>query len=134
MSKPTRRTTKPKQQAAPARISSRLAMSQLAKIRAFCLALPDVTEKASHGFPTFFTKQKVFVYFLDNHHDDGRLALWCLAPQGAQAMLVDANPDHYFVPPYVGYQGWIGVRLDREAAWSEVTAIIEQAYETRRAK
>ena len=106
------------------------AQVQLAKVRKFCLALPDVTEQASHGAPTFFFKKKVFVYFLDNHHNDGRLALWCPAPDGAQAMLVDNNPDHYFVPPYVGYRGWIGVRLDRDAAWSEIAAVIESAHQS----
>jgi hypothetical protein len=105
------------------------AQTQLRKVRELCLALPEVTEKPSHGAPTFFHKKKVFVYFLDNHHDDGRLALWCAAPDGAQAMLVDNNPDHYFVPPYVGYRGWVGVRLDRDAEWSEVSAVIESAYQ-----
>lgn len=106
------------------------ARAQLAKVRKFCLALPEVSEKPSHGAPTFFFKKQVFVYIVDNHHDDGRLALWCAAPDGAQAMLVDSNPDHYFVPPYVGYRGWIGVRLDRDAAWTEIAAVIESAHQS----
>jgi hypothetical protein len=120
-------TTKPRKRRSPAEV-------QLAKVRACCLALPDTTERPSHGAQTFFTKRKVFVYFLDNHHGDGRLALWCAAPPGAQAMLVDSNPDHYFVPAYVGYRGWVGVRLDRDAAWPEIEAVIESAHACVRAK
>jgi hypothetical protein len=118
----------------PAKRKQTAADKQLAKVRACCLALPEVTEKPSHGAPTFFYKKRVFVYFLDNHHGDGRLALWCAAPPDAQAMLVDSNPDHYFVPPYVGYRGWVGVRLDRDAAWPEIAAVIESAYQHLQAK
>lgn len=107
---------------------------QLAKVRAFVGKLEDVTEKLSHSHPTFFVKKKCFTYFLDNHHGDGRLALWCAAPPGAQQMLVESNPDVYFVPPYVGYQGWVGVRLDKGAAWPEIAAVLENAYETKKAK
>jgi hypothetical protein len=109
-----------------------LAAKQLAKVRAVCLALPDTSERPSHGSPSFYIAGKhAFVYFCDNHHHDGRLALWCAAPEGAQAMLVDSNPDHYFLPPYVARLGWIGVRLDRDASWREIAAVIEAAYDTR---
>jgi len=106
---------------------------QLKRVRALVQELPNVTEKISHGFPTFFVKKKCFAYFLNNHHNDGRLALWCMAPPGAQSMLVDANPDHYFVPPYVGVSGWVGVLLDK-AEWPQIAAVLESAYETRAAK
>jgi hypothetical protein len=70
-----------------------------------------VIERPNHGAPAFYIrKTRSFVMFVDNHHHDGRLALWCAAPPGAQAMLIDSAPDHYFVPPYVGPSGWIGVR------------------------
>jgi hypothetical protein len=107
---------------------------QLKRVRALTDSLPDVTEKISHGFPTFFVKKKCFAYFLNNHHNDGRLALWCMAPPGAQAMLVDSNPDHYFVPPYVGHMGWVGVRLDKDNEWPQIAAVLEAAYEARAAK
>jgi len=125
--------TKPKPKAKRAAPKS-LADKQLTRVRALVHALPDVTEKLSHGAPTFFVKKKSFANFVDNHHGDGRLALWCMAPPGAQAMLVDSNPDHYFVPPYVGYMGWVGVRLDRDNAWPQIAAVLEAAYETRAAK
>ena len=104
----------------------------LERVRKVCLSFPETSERPSHGAPAFFIRRtRSFVMFVDNHHGDGRLALWCAAPAGAQAMLVEANPDVYFVPPYVGPSGWIGARLDRRAPWSEIAAVIEQAYRTR---
>lgn len=101
----------------------------LERIRAICRALPEVTERLSHGSPTFFVRdKKTFVMYLDDHHGDGRLALWCAAPVGAQAMLVEEEPERFFVPPYVGGRGWIGVRLDRDVDWDEIAGIAEDAY------
>lgn len=120
--------------AKPAKPKSALADKQLARVRALVQSLQGVVEKPSHGFPTFLVNKKVFAYFLDNHHSDGRLALWCMAPPGAQSMLVDSDPDVYFVPPYVGYRGWVGVRLDRDAKWAQIAAVLESAYEMRAAK
>jgi len=110
---------------------ARVARSQLAKVRAFVKGLAGATEKDSHGSPGFFVKKKAFAYFCDDHHNDGRIALWCAAPLGAQAMLVDSDPDVYFVPPYVGHLGWIGVRLDRAAPWEQVAAVLEAAHAVR---
>jgi hypothetical protein len=101
----------------------------LARIRATCLALPDTSERLSHGAPTFFIGAKrAFVIFHNDHHGDGRLAIWCAAPDGEQQALVDADPDLYFVPPYVGNRGWLGARLDRRLSWAEINAIVENAY------
>jgi hypothetical protein len=66
--------------------------------------------------------------YMDNHHDDGRLALWCAAPAGVQAAMVDTAAEAYFVPPYVGHRGWLGVRLDRGLPWDEIAGAIEDAY------
>jgi len=101
----------------------------LARVREACLALPEATERLSHGSPTFFVRgKKTFVMYLDDHHGDGRLALWCAAPPGLQAELVEQEPDRFFRPPYVGHRGWIGVRLDRDPDWEEIAAICEDAY------
>lgn len=101
----------------------------LAKVRALCLAFPGASERPSHGAPAFFVDGKrQFVAFANNHHGDGRLALWCAAPEDAQAMLVESDPEVFFVPPYVGPSGWVGVRLDRDAPWADVAQVIEQAY------
>lgn len=98
-------------------------------VRKICLALPDVTERLSHGAPTWFVSgKKTFVTMADDHHGDGRLALWCHAPPGVQAAVVDEEPDRFFVPAYVGHRGWIGVRLDRTVVWSEIAEIIVDAY------
>jgi hypothetical protein len=104
-------------------------VTPLERVRAACLALPEVTERLSHGQPTFFVRgRKAFVMYLDNHHDDGRLALWCAAPPGVQAGLVGTSPEQYFVPPYVGHRGWLGVRLDRALPWDAIAGAIEDAY------
>ena len=99
----------------------------LKRVRALCLALPEATERLSHGSPTFFAK-KSFVMFLNDHHGDGRLAVWCAAPEGAQPALIAADPERFFRPPYVGVRGWIGVRLDIRPDWDEIAGIIEDAY------
>jgi hypothetical protein len=66
--------------------------------------------------------------YLDDHHGDGRLALWVAAPPGVQGELVDQEPERFFVPPYVGGRGWLGVRLDRDPDWVELAGIVEDAY------
>ncbi len=101
----------------------------LERIRDICLGLPETGERLSHGAPTFFVRGKrAFVMVLTNHHGDGRFALWCAAPTGMQAMLVEADPERFFVPPYVGHRGWLGVRLDRGLHWDEIAGIAEDAY------
>ena len=100
-----------------------------ARVRRICLALPDVNERLSHGSPTFFYRdKKQLLQILDDFHEDGRFAVWCAAPTGAQAALVKADPDRFFVPPYVGVRGWLGVRLDRDVDWSELEGIVRDAY------
>ena len=107
----------------------RAAPSPLARVRKICLSLPETTERASHGAPSFFIRDKVcFVNYMDDHHDDGRLALWCACPPGMREGLVRAEPEHYFVSPYVGVRGWIGKRLDRGIDWDDVERVIREAY------
>lgn len=101
----------------------------LERIRQLCLSFPQTSERISHGAPTFFYKEKMsFVQYRDNHHGDGRIALWCAAVSEVQSMLVQSNPDLYFLPPYVTHLGWIGLRLDRDAQWREIESIIGDAY------
>ena len=101
----------------------------LGRIRSICLALPETSERLSHGAPTFFVRGKrAFLMVLTNHHGDGRFAIWCAAPAGMQRMLVEADPERFFVPPYVGHRGWLGVRLDRGLDWDELAGICEDAY------
>ena len=94
-----------------------------------CLALPEATERPSHGAPCWFVRdKKTFVMFTNDHHGDGRLALWCAAPDGAQEAMIGADPERFFRPPYVGVRGWIGVRLDVRPDWDEIAGIVEDAY------
>jgi len=102
----------------------------LAAVRAACLGLPQASERPSHGGPAFFIRdKKCFVMFLDDHHGDGRLAIWCAAPAGAQADLVETEPDRFFVPPYVGHRGWLGVHLI-DIDQPELDAICLEAFRT----
>ena len=78
-----------------------------------CLALPESTEKLSHGEPTFFVRKKVFAMFANNHHDDGHIAVWIPSQPGEQEMLISTSPRKYFRPPYVGVRGWVGIELDQ---------------------
>jgi hypothetical protein len=108
---------------------NRMSADTLEQVRRLCLDLPEVNERPSHGMPTFFIRdRKTFVHYVDNHHGDGILALWCAAAEELRAMLVDGDPEQFFVPPYVGHRGWIGVRLDRDPQWTVVADIIEDAY------
>lgn len=120
--------------APPGRINPYPSLKQapqaLKRLRQICLALPETTEKIAWGAPTFRVKDKLFVMFADNHHGDGRVAVWCNAPAGTQQPLVASDPANLFVPPYVGCKGWLGIRLDRGLDWSVVAALVKQAYRT----
>jgi hypothetical protein len=101
----------------------------LKRVRRICLAFPEASERLSHGAPTFFVRgKKAFLMVLTDHHGDGRFAIWCAAADGMQKMLVDGDPERFFVPPYVGHRGWLGVRLDRALDWDELAGIAEDAY------
>jgi hypothetical protein len=103
----------------------------LACVRELCLALPETGERPSHGAPSFFVRGKrCFLMVLTNHHGDGRFAIWCAAPDGMQRSLVDADPERFFVPPYVGHRGWLGLRLDRGLDEDELAGIVEDAFAT----
>jgi hypothetical protein len=105
-----------------------MAEDPLETLRQLCLALPEVTERISHGEPTWFVRgKKTFVNYADHHHDD-RLAFWCAAPDGAQQIRVTAHPDRFFVPPYVGTRGWLGVYLDVPVDWDEIADLVTDAY------
>jgi hypothetical protein len=101
------------------------------RIRRLCFALPEVSERLSHGAPSFFVREKkCFVMVLDDHHGDGIFGLWVAAPPGNQELLVAADPERFFRPPYVGHRGWLGVRLDGYVDWDEVAGIVEDAWAT----
>ena len=94
------------------------------------MGFPEVTERPSHGAPTWFVRGKTtFVTFwVDGHHDLDFPHLWCAAPPGVQQELVTSEPDRFFRPPYVGGRGWVGVRMDGRVDWNEIAGICEEAY------
>ena len=103
----------------------------LERVRKLCLALPEATERLGHGQPCFYVRDKhTFAMCTDNHHGDGRIAVWCAAPEGAQDVLLKADPEQFFYPPYVGVRGWIGMRLDIRPDWIRIAAVIDDAYYT----
>ncbi|MGQ0831692.1 MAG: MmcQ/YjbR family DNA-binding protein [Microthrixaceae bacterium] len=101
----------------------------LARVRAICASLPEVTERLSHGSPAWFVRgKKTIAMFVDDHHGDGILGIWCPAEPGVQEEMVALEPERFFRPPYVGPSGWLGVRLDREVDWDEVRGILTDSY------
>jgi hypothetical protein len=98
-------------------------------VREVCLWFPESEEVLSHGSPDFRVRDKTFATYMINHHGDGRIALWLNAPRGAQEHYVQEDPKHFFVPPYVGPRGWLGVNLDQGISWRTVATLVRQAYE-----
>ncbi len=91
--------------------------------------LPEVEEFESHGNATFRVRGKVFATYTINHHGDGRVSLWLVAPRGAQAAFIKMQAKAYFAPPYVGPRGWLGVELNKGLGWGTVQGHVRNAYE-----
>jgi predicted DNA-binding protein (MmcQ/YjbR family) len=102
-----------------------VAKQPIDRLRAICLALPEAVEKEAWGDPTFRVRDRIFAM---EKRGDGRVSVWCKAPAGSQMVLVGADPERFFVPPYVGLKGWIGVRLDNDPDWTEVAAVVKRSY------
>jgi hypothetical protein len=102
----------------------------LTKIRKLCLALPEAHEVEAWGEPTFRVHRKLFAMYASAsiHHGAARPAVWCKAAPGNQDLMVRAAPDRFFVPPYVGPSGWIGIWLDANVDWSEVKELLRDSY------
>ncbi len=99
-------------------------------VREVCLSFPETEEYLSHGSPNFrVRKGKTYATYVVNHHGDGRIALWLNAPEGAQSHYAGSEPRHFFVPPYVGPRGWLGVNLDTGVSWKRIAALVREAYE-----
>lgn len=105
-----------------------MSITQLERVRRICLALPETSERLSHGEPVFFVHKKAFVMFANNHHNDGHIAIWLPVPDGFQASLIEASPDIYFKPPYVGVRGWVGIEL-AEIGEQDLIFHIQTAWE-----
>ena len=97
----------------------------LDRLRAICLALPEASEEGGVGNPSFKVRGKIFAM---RHQHDGRWSMWCKAPPGVQQLLVESDPERFFVPPYVGHHGWVGVWLDFEQDWRLIADLIKESY------
>lgn len=106
----------------------------IARLREIALAFPGAIEKISHGEPAFFTPKRMFATIDNHHHGSAHVSVWCKAPDGAQRALVEGDPKHFFVPPYVGTAGWLGIRLDTGLPWSVVADLLRQAYDSAAAR
>jgi len=98
------------------------------RLRAICLALPETTEKIAWGEPTFRVRGKLFAQLDNHHHGADHVAVWLPMPLGAQEALVYMDPIRYFVPPYVGGRGWVGVRIDQRPNWKTIGDLVHEAY------
>ncbi len=100
----------------------------LARLRTIIEAWPETREKLSHGAPTWWGGRKTFATYADHHHGDGRVAVWVKSSFGEQELRVEADPETFFVPPYLGPSGWVGMRLDRDPDWEIVELLLEEGY------
>ena len=107
---------------------SDLGEEHLRRVRRICMAMPECSEKLSHGAPTFFVRKKVFAMFANNHHDDGHVAVWIPAAPGVQGALIKAAPETFFRPPYVGVRGWVGIELGAISD-EELASYIREAWQ-----
>ena len=89
------------------------------------MQFPEVVEKpfGGHVSPAFRVRDKLFVTI----GEDGS-SLTCKAPPGVQQVLVASDPARFFVPPYVGSKGWVGVRLDAGIDPEELAELAEESY------
>ncbi len=101
---------------------------QLVRVRQICTTIPGTIEKISHGEPTFFTPTHVFAMFANNHHNDGRVAVWLPAAPGTQEAAIAESPGIFFRPPYVGSRGWIGVELAKVND-EQLGSLIREAFQ-----
>lgn len=100
----------------------------LKRLRSILEAWPETSEKISHGAPPWWGGRKTFATFHLDHHGDRGPAAWIKSTHEAQVELVEADGDLFFVPPYVGLSGWVGVRLARGADWSMIEGLLEDGY------
>lgn len=95
------------------------------RLREICLALPEVEERETWEIPTYRIRGKIFAL---QSAIEQRDAVWCKAQEGSQDLLVQADPTRFFVPPYLGHKGWVGMWLDRRVDWNEVTELVRRSY------
>ena len=100
------------------------------RLSEICLALPEATMRLSHGTPSWFVRDKkpFATLWATGHHAAHFAQLWCAGPPGAQEALAGSDLARFFRPPYVGHWGWIGLHLEGEIDWAEVSELCADAY------
>ncbi len=102
--------------------------ARLAELLSIFQAFPEAEFSGSPNI-TFRVRKKTFAYYLDNHHDDGRVAVSCKTNFDRQAELVKRHPERYYIPPYIGPRGWVALRLDLKSVdWNEVRDLARDSY------
>ncbi len=96
-----------------------------ARLRVVCLALPEANEEPMRRGPSYRVADKIFA--LERPWNDW-LALWCKGPDGSREIFLGAEPAKFFIPPYFGAKGWIGVGMDEAADWREIEAFVRRSY------
>jgi hypothetical protein len=108
---------------------STAAEERYARLSDICLALPATTRQDKGQHAAFLVRKKIFVYYLNNHHDDNVVGLWCRVLPGENRFLVDADPRRYYLPAYVASRGWVGLRLDLpKLDWTEIKELVRGSY------
>ncbi len=128
---PARRAPPPanKAPAHPVRLVDARDAPLVERLRKLCLAFPEADERISHGEPTWFAgKGKVFAMLDNHHHGSPHLSVWLPQPMDVQETLIEADPDRFFRPPYVGPSGWVGVVLDTKPDWKLVQQLVRDAF------
>src|SRR5262245_56817489 len=121
-------TTKPRVSTHPAKKRTPVSREIITKLNEICLALPDTIEQQAWGEPTWRVRGKIFAQLDDHHHGAKHVSVWLPAPDGAQQALIEADPERFFRPPYVGHNGWIAVILDTDPDWDMVASLVAQAH------
>jgi predicted DNA-binding protein (MmcQ/YjbR family) len=109
---------------------TRRRQSPLEQLRTICLEFPEAHEVEAWGEPTFRVKNKLFAMYAswDTHHGGGRPSVWVKSTHVNQDLLVRLQPARFFVPPYVGPSGWVGIYLDKRPSWKTIGDILRDAY------
>jgi len=112
---------------------SAAAPTRLERLNQIAAALPEAVIEdygRSGEHRVYKLGRKTFAYYVHDHHDDGRIALWCKSTLTEQFHLVDEEPENYFVPPYLGRSGWLGLRLDQAETvpWDAVEYLLQRAW------
>ena len=119
----------------PVRLISARDAPLLERLRKLCLAFPEAGERLSHGEPTWFAgKGKVFAMLDNHHHGSPHLSVWLPQPMDVQETLIEADPERFFRPPYVGPSGWVGAWLDGRPSWMEIEELLREGYRQRAPK